>query len=187
MAQPPTKRVRIPYFHFHWEDFHCHFHFLRLFFSRVVPMGARESLQKLADRKTQEIVDLERQIDRARAYLQAIQDSIKALPRETPTQVNGRQATSDLRAGTVLARAREAIQKKGAPMHVNELLVAIGIENTKNARVSLVGSLGAYVRKGVVFTRPGPNTFGLVEMDFSGSETVQEVLPATFGKLAEGD
>jgi chromosome segregation ATPase len=45
-------------------------------------MGARESLQRLADRKSQEIAELERQIDMAKAYLQAIQDSIKALPRD---------------------------------------------------------------------------------------------------------
>jgi len=72
-------------------------------------------------------------------------------------------------------------------MHVNELLMAIGLEKTKNARVSLVGSLGAYVRKGVVFTRPGPNIFGLVEMAATGNEPDQQVLPETFGRLAERD
>ncbi len=150
-------------------------------------MGARENLQRLADRKSQEIAELERQIDMARAYLQAIQDSIKALPREISSQPNGEDATSDLRPGTLLARAREAIQKNGAPMHISALLVAIGIENTKNARVSLVGSLGAYVRKGSVFTRPGPNTFGLVGMRALNLELDEQVLPEAFGKVAEGD
>ncbi len=55
-------------------------------------------------------------------------------------------------------------------MHIGALVTAIGIENTKNARVSLVGSLGAYVRKGLVFTRPAPNTFGLVGMKAANSE-----------------
>lgn len=145
-------------------------------------MGARESLQKLADRKAQEIGELERQLDMARAYLQAIQDSIRALPRENAT--GGDDLSGDLRPGSLLARAKEAIQKKGEPMHINALLSAIGVENTKKSRVSLVGSLGGYVRKGMVFTRPAPNTFGLVGMKLPEAQTIQ-TLPETFGKLGE--
>ncbi len=150
-------------------------------------MGARESLQRLADRKSQEIMDLERQIDMARAYLQAIQDSMKALPRETSAQPNGDDPSLDLRPGTLLARAKDAIQKNGSPMHIIALLSAIGVENTKKARVSLVGSLGAYVRKGSVFTRPGPNTFGLVGMDSLPFEAAEQALPEEFGRVSEGD
>jgi hypothetical protein len=145
-------------------------------------MGARESLQRLADRKSQEIADLERQIDMARAYLQAIQDSIKALPKESPSQGNTAEAPADLRAGSLLSRAKDAIQKKGAPMHISEILAAIGVENTKNTRVSLVGSLGSYVRKGQVFSRPGPNIFGL-----AGMKIPEAVIPEGFGTLTEGD
>ena len=151
-------------------------------------MGARENLQRLADRKAQEISDLERQIDMARAYLQAIQDSMKALPRDIAIQANGEEVASDLRSGTLLARAREAIQKNGGPMHIGAILVAIGVENTKSARVSLVGSLGAYVRKGMVFTRPGPNIFGLVGIKPPITESEQKrLLPDEFGSLTEGD
>lgn len=149
-------------------------------------MGAKESLQRLADRKSQEISDLERQIDMARAYLQAIQDSIKALPREPSIQASGEDRSLDLRPGTLLARAKEAIQKNGSPMHISALLDAIGIQNTKKARVSLVGSLGAYVRKGSVFTRSGPNTFGLIEFEGGSERIVQPELPGLpedFGKV----
>ena len=149
-------------------------------------MGAKESLQRLADRKSQEISDLERQIDMARAYLQAIQDSIKALPREPFIQASGEDRSLDLRPGTLLARAKEAIQKNGSPMHISALLDAIGIQNTKKARVSLVGSLGAYVRKGSVFTRSGPNTFGLIEFEGGSERIVQPELPGLpedFGKV----
>jgi hypothetical protein len=151
-------------------------------------MGARENLQRLLDRKAQEISELEHQIAMARVYLQAIQDSIKALPRDIAIQANGEEVASDLRPGTLLARAREAIQKNGRPMHIGEILVAIGLENTKNARMSLVGSLGAYVRKGMVFTRPGPNIFGLVGMKSPKTESEQtQLLPEEFGSLTEGD
>src|SRR5665213_1617298 len=122
-------------------------------------MGARENLQRLADRKMQEIAELENRIAMARVYLQAIQDSMKALPREISIQASAK-GESDLRTGTLLARAREAIKRNGKPMHVGAILESIGVENTKNSRVSLVGSLGGYVRKGTIFTRPGPNIFG---------------------------
>ncbi|HEX4311640.1 MAG TPA: hypothetical protein VHZ25_16535 [Acidobacteriaceae bacterium] len=145
-------------------------------------MGARENLQRLYDKKSQEIQDLERQIERAKVYSQAIQDSIKALPRETTSGARSEDGSSDLRPGTRLARAKEAIRKNGAAMHINELLEAIGAENTKEARVSLVGSLGSYVRKGQVFTRPLPNTFGLIGM---ATPNAGENLPVSFGKLSD--
>jgi hypothetical protein len=72
-------------------------------------------------------------------------------------------------------------------MHIGAILTAIGVENTKSARVSLVGSLGAYVRKGSVFTRPGPNIFGLVGMRSLILELGEQTLPEGFGKVAEGD
>ena len=67
-------------------------------------------------------------------------------------------------------------------MHISEILAAIGVENTKNTRVSLVGSLGSYVRKGQVFSRPGPNIFGL-----TGMKIPEAVIPEGFGTLTEGD
>ncbi len=153
-------------------------------------MGARENLQRLADKKAQEISELERQIDMAKVYLQAIQDSMKALPRETLLAASGEES-ADLRAGTLLARTRDAIKSHGCPMHISSILNAIGVENTKSARVSLVGSLGGYVRKGIVFTRPRPNTFGLVGMKpaiMTLDEGMQkDDLPENFGEVTEGN
>jgi hypothetical protein len=151
-------------------------------------MGARENLQRLADRKAQEITDLERQIDMAKAYLQAIQDSIRALPKESVAQTNGEEATSELRSGTLLARTRDALLKQGKPMHITEILSVLGVSNTKSARVSLVGSLGAYVRKQQIFSRPGPNRFGLIGMK---TQTVEQQdlpsLPDEFGSVTESE
>jgi hypothetical protein len=149
-------------------------------------MGARENLQRIADRKYQEIAELERQLEMSRVYLQAIQDSIKALPREVAVHSNGEDTAVELRPGSALARVKEAIGRNGAPMHIVAILSAIGVENTKNTRVSLVGSLGSYVRKGSVFNRPAPNTFGLVGMDSTRYETGESKLPESFGKVAEG-
>ena len=148
-------------------------------------MGARESLQRLADKKSQEIEQLESQIQMARVYLQAIQDSIKALPREAQASGNGDEI-SVLRAGTLLARARDAILKSGKPMYIGDILASIGLENTKATRVSLVGSLGVYVRKKVIFTRPGPNIFGIVGMVMPSSNGSDVELPEEFGEVTEG-
>jgi len=139
----------------------------------------------LADKKCQEIKDLEQEIAMARVYLQAIQDSIKALPREASV-VSGVEESSELRAGTLLAKAKDAILKNGKPMHISEILREIGVENTKSSRTSMVGSLGTYVRKGTVFTRPGPNIFGVVGMQSSPAISAP-VLPENFGEITEGD
>ena len=40
-------------------------------------MHIREQVQKLIDRKQQEIRDLELQIEKAKAYIQALQDSMR--------------------------------------------------------------------------------------------------------------
>lgn len=148
-------------------------------------MGARESLQRLADRKSQEIEQLESQIQMARVYLQAIQDSIKALPREAQASGNGNEIPV-LRSGTLLAKAREAIVKNGKPMYIGDILASIGMENTKATRVSLVGSLGVYVRKKVIFTRPGPNIFGIVGMEMPSASRSDIELPEEFGEVTEG-
>jgi hypothetical protein len=148
-------------------------------------MGARESLQRLADKKSQEIEQLESQIQMARVYLQAIQDSIKALPREAQASGNGNEIPV-LRAGTLLAKAREAIVKNGKPMYIGDILASIGLENTKATRVSLVGSLGVYVRKKVIFTRPGPNIFGIVGMEMPSANGSEVELPDEFGEVTEG-
>jgi hypothetical protein len=147
-------------------------------------MGARESLQKLADKKQQEIEDLEAELERAKIYLQAILDSMKVLPREQNSNGNsGAQPT--LRPGTGLAKAREAILAAGRPLHISELLLALGKPADKQTRVSLSGSIAWYVRKNQVFTRPSPNTFGLIEMgdknQVSPSGEVSPDLPDTFG------
>jgi hypothetical protein len=134
-------------------------------------MNTRDQFQKLIDRKQQEINDLEMQIEKARAYMQALQDSMKFLPKE-----NG-QMQIVLRPGTALAKTQEILRKAGKPLHITELLKALNEKPDK--RVSLSGSLSAYVRNNQIFTRPAPNTFGLKEMNEVGD--ISEEIPEDFG------
>ena len=135
-------------------------------------MNARDQFQKLLDRKQQEIKDLEIQIEKAKAYVQALQDSMKFLPRE-----NG-QAQVLLRPGSALAKAQDILRKAGKPLHISEILKALNEKADK--RVSLSGSLSAYVRNGQIFTRPAPNTFGLIETNESAD--VSDEIPEDFGE-----
>lgn len=149
-------------------------------------MGLREDFQKRIDKKQQEITDLELKIKEAKAYVQALLDTIKILPK---TQ-DGSSPGSQLRPGTALAMARDAIKAAGKPLHVNEILRSIGKPESKGNKVSLSGSLAGYVRRGEIFTRPAPNTFGLLELertadlespnDFDG--IADGIIPETFGR-----
>lgn len=147
-------------------------------------MGARENLQRLADRKQQEIEKLEAELERAKIYLQAILDSMKVLPRELNSSGNSGEQTS-LRPGTALAKAREAILVAGKPLHIGQLLQAIGKPSDKKTKLSMSGSIAWYVRRNQVFTRPAPNTFGLIEMGdknrVAPAGDVSPDLPDTFG------
>jgi hypothetical protein len=140
-------------------------------------MGARENLQKLFDKKQQEIRELELQLAQARSYLQAVQDSMKVLPKENA--IDGEQ----LREGSGLAKARQALQAAGKPMHVSDILKAIGKPNDKKNRVSLSGSLGNYARKKQIFTKPAPNTFGLISFGVPPKTDETEEMPETFGTM----
>jgi hypothetical protein len=124
-------------------------------------MNQQKKITARIRRKEAEIQDLEMQIREARAYVQAMQDVLKMLPR-TESASGGAEI---LRAGSAASRAREIILAAGRPVHVSDLLREMGKEMTHETRASLSGTLAAYVRKGEIFTRPGPNLFGLVELE----------------------
>jgi len=139
-------------------------------------MGIRDNLQRIATKKEQEIADLEQKIRDARIYLQAIQDSIKVLPRDFSES----EKPKELRPGTTIAKTRDLIRNAGRPLHITDLLKALGKPVDKKHKLSLSGSLAAYVRDGQIFNRPAPNTFGLIESATNGNSVT---LPEDFGKM----
>jgi hypothetical protein len=124
-------------------------------------MGLREELEKRIDRKLAEIREFEDRLREARAYLQGLQDTLKLVPRETL----GDNDEVVLRNGSNIAKAREVLRLTGKPMHIIDLLKAMNQPTDKKNRLALGGSLAAYVRRSLVFNRPAPNTFGLLEFD----------------------
>jgi hypothetical protein len=142
-------------------------------------MGLRESFQKMIDKKQQEIRALEGQLREAEVYVQALQDSMKLLPRDS----SGEPAEHTLRPGSALAKAREVLKAAGTAMPIGDILKSLGKPQDKKHRVSLAGTLSGYARKGKVFTKTAPNTFGLVEFGAAANTPDGDDLPDEFGRM----
>lgn len=143
-------------------------------------MGLRDNFQKMIDKKQQEIRALELQLKEASAYVQALQDSMKLLPRD------GSDTTQHtLRPGSTLAKTRDILKAARTPMPIGEILKALGKPQDKKHRVSLAGTLSGYARKGRVFVKTAPNTFGLLELGASESGSDEDELPQEFGNMTQ--
>lgn len=143
---------------------------------RKETMHIREQFQRLLDRKQQEIRNLELQLEKAKTYVEALQDSMRLLPKDSS---DASEAT--LRPDTALARTRDILRAAGKPMHITDLLKALGSPGDSKHKLSLGGSLANYVRKGQIFTRPAPNTFGLIEMNGKRESKIEDDIPEDFG------
>ena len=111
---------------------------------------------------------IESEIQAATAAVEAFKEALSLAPEAS----SGMAGVTELRKGSTTAKAYEALKDAGEPLHINKLLAAIGREPTRSARTSLSGSIAAYVRRGEIFTRTDPNTFGLVE--WASGETNEE-------------
>ena len=147
-------------------------------------MNERKKIEERLKRKEQEIQALENQIVQARVYMQALADVLKMFPKEGPESVN---ADTLLRPGSGAAKAREWILGMKTPMHINELMKRMGMPVTRENRASLGSSLAAYVRRGQIFTRPAPNTFGLLELGHTAPTVAEGEPPDDFGEVPDTD
>lgn len=144
-------------------------------------MTERRKIEERLKRKQQEILALEEQIKDARVYVQALQDVLKILPKAPDPTVS---ADAVLRPGSAVAMTREIILSKNQPVHISDILQALGKDITRETRASLTSSLAAYVRRGEIFTRPAPNTFGLIELGHLSREDAKTDEPPTgFGEV----
>jgi hypothetical protein len=114
----------------------------------------------------------------AKAYLQAMEDMLKLLPREPLNELA--EEAHVLRPGSEVAKIADLLKKEGKALHLDEIMKRIGKD--EKYKISLSGSLSSYVRQRKVFTRPAPNTFGLIEFPKqAGGEP-----PEDFGLLRAG-
>lgn len=144
-------------------------------------MSERKRIEEKLRKKRAEVAALEEKLRTAKIYLAALQDVLKVFSGDEPSG----ETPGKLRSGSAVAQAREIILARGEPVHLDELIVAMGKPLNQSAKSSLVGSLAAYVRQNEIFTRTAPNTFGLVELghDLShGTADDGDEPPAGFGR-----
>ena len=146
-------------------------------------MEERKAIHEKLKKKEQEIQSLEEKLRAARIYVQALQDVLKLVGTNSPPE----PAESALKTGSAVDKAREAILRRNKPLHINDLIGEMGREVTRESRASLTSSIAAYVRRGEIFTRPAPNTFGLVELGHTAPPAAapQPQPPQEFGRLAQ--
>lgn len=133
-------------------------------------MSGRRKLEDRIDKEEQALTDLQSQVEAKKQYISGLKDALKMIPKEGGREVEATPAT--LRPGTEIAKVRDIIMAAGKPLYITEILEKLGKEPTKPNRVSLSGSIAAYVRDNRIFTRPAPNTFGIVEFIESGENDV---------------
>ncbi|MEQ8328675.1 MAG: hypothetical protein RIE84_15485 [Parvibaculum sp.] len=146
-------------------------------------MSERKAVEDRLRKKEQEINALEEKIKAAKVYVQALRDILKLLDGGD----NSPKSESILKSGSAVAQARDVILEKGVPVHINEILDALGKGDTREAKASLTSSLAAYVRRGEIFTRPAPNTFGLVELGHTTADSAPSEPPTNFGQTPIAD
>ena len=127
----------------------------------------KKELEKRIAKKTEEVTKLKYELVGAESYLKAMKDMLKLIPQDDESE----QKTVRLRPGSSVDKTREAIKEAGKPLHVIEILGKLRQEATKTNRINISSSLANYVKRGVVFTRPAPNTYGLKELEISNTDS----------------
>jgi hypothetical protein len=120
-------------------------------------MTLKREFEKLIEKKRVEILEAQRAIASAEAYIQAMSDAIKKLPKDDSAPV------PMVRPGSDVEKIRDAILNSGKPLHISEIIVSLGRNDDAETKAKIAGLLGWYTSKGKVFTKTAPNTFGLVE------------------------
>jgi hypothetical protein len=143
-------------------------------------VNERSKIEERLQKKRAEVLMLEEKLKAAKVYMTALSDVLKLLGGDTSVD----QQEAKLRAGSAVAQARDVILERGSPVHIDDLLEAMGKRATREEKASLAGSIAAYVRRDEIFTRPAPNTFGLIELGHEGNsvEDDDNEPPAGFGR-----
>ena len=120
--------------------------------AEVFMQEKRDELRKARQR-------VERLEDALRHYVE-IYNIISGVPSR---ESSGDSRDVTVKSGSQAEKVRRVLIDAGEPVHIDEIMARMGVENTMAAKNSLAGSLSRYVRQGQMFTRPARGTFGLIE------------------------
>ena len=151
-------------------------------------MNARVKIEKQIKRKEQEIqrfVDQKKELDSdirdAEAFIKGLQEALKHLPKEKKDA-----DTYTVRPGSDVDKALLILQNYGKPLRIEDILKNMGKEVNKHNKVNVASQLSHNYRAGRIFTRPAPNTFGLLE--WGDNQEIDDLaefddLPNEFGSM----
>lgn len=142
-------------------------------------MSEKKKIEDKLARKLREIVNLEQKIKDAKVYVRALKDVLKMLGNDNSDELT----ESKLKTGSAAAQAKQIIEDAKMPLHIDQILEAMGKEITRDTKSSVTSSLAAYVRRGDIFIRTAPNTFGLIELGHTEREIVASAPPDGFGDI----
>jgi hypothetical protein len=107
-----------------------------------------------------QVAEIEASIAEARILMSAWEEIVDDLPKALGAE---QDATRKIRPNSNIDQVLKLLRKERRAMHIIEILTLMGLDPNKKNRSSITGTIGPYVRSGQVFTRPAPNTFGLLE------------------------
>lgn len=147
-------------------------------------MSEKKKIEERLRKKLQEVASYEEKAKAAKVYAAALRDVLKMLGGDDD---EAEAPETKLRPGSAVAQARDIILARREPVHLDDILEAMGKEANRDTKASLAGSIAAYVRRDEIFTRPAPNTFGLVELGHVTVDDVDEEPPPSFGSAPAQD
>lgn len=120
---------------------------------------------KELDKILAEIAEKQKQADAKTIHIGGLERALKILNKPAAAQVK-------LRKGSDVEKVRDLLQSVETTLHIDIILERIG-KTGKGAKASLVGSLSAYANTGKIFTKPAPNTFGLIGKEYLAQDEDQ--------------
>ena len=121
---------------------------------------------------------IQQELDEARALLENGRKArVPERTRAGPVGQRGKRAAAHqdepaIKSKSSVGRARKILKKVGKPLHVDELVAQINKGRVKVKRTTVVSNLSRYVTERHVFSRTGPNTYGLLEWEQKGKQEV---------------
>jgi len=139
----------------------------------------RAQIEKELNKKQADVDAMERELHAARAVIAAFKELLRKMPGEgAASSAATGWGKNELRPGSDATKARQAILQAGRPLHIKEIISAVGKANTKTNRLSMASSLANYARKGLHFKKTGPNVFWVMGVEQTKAPTLaQDSLP----------
>lgn len=128
--------------------------------------GFVEQVRQWQARRAELVRELEA-IDKALAELRSVVGSgtAKTKPKSRHGFTNGKRA-KPIQEGSSVDMARHVLASVGSPLHISSLVGIIKEQYGQDVKPpTLVSNLSRYVKFQDTFSRPAPNTFGLLEWE----------------------